>query len=203
MNVQLAELRAELRIIAEWIKPGTRVLDLGCGDGELLAYLQTYQNVTGYGVEIDQHHIVAAINNNVSVLQGDIDRGLNMFDDDSFDYVVMSQTIQALYSPDKIIKEMLRVGREAIITFPNFGQWRSRLQIMLGNMPMTPTLPNTWFDTPNIHMCTIGDFENFCHSRGLHVLERSIVDREHRARVVNRFLPNLLGEVALYRIRNR
>lgn len=203
MNVALTELRAELRIIAEWIKPGSRVLDLGCGDGELLAYLQTHQKVTGYGIEIDQHNIVAAIKNNINVIQGDVDRGLTGFDDNSFDYVVMSQTIQALHNPDTIIKEMLRVGREAIITFPNFGHWRSRLQVLRGNMPMTPTLPNTWYDTPNIHMCTVGDFDKFCRDHRIHVLERSIVDREHRARLVNKFAPNLLGEVALYRCQKR
>ncbi len=203
MNAALLELRTELHIIAEWIKPGSRVLDLGCGDGELLAYLQSQQNVTGYGVEIDQHNIVAAIKNNVNVIQGDIDQGLTGFDDDSFDYVVMSQAIQALYSPDKVIMEMLRVAKQVIVTFPNFGHWRNRIQLFTGNMPVTRTLPNTWYNTPNIHLCTINDFEDFCRDQGLQIVERSIVDREHRARLVNKFLPNLLGEIALYRFQKR
>ena len=197
----LKQLRAELRTIAEWIKPGSRVLDLGCGDGSLLAYLQTHQQVTGYGIEIDQHNIVAAIKNNINVIQGDVDRGLTGFDDDSFDYVVMSQTIQALNNPEKIINEMLRVGHEGIITFPNFGHWRSRIQLILGHMPVTRTLPSAWYNTPNTHLCTIADFEDFCRSFSIDVLERAIVDNEHRARAVNKILPNLLGEIALYRVR--
>jgi len=199
--VALNQLRAELRTIAEWIKPGSRVLDLGCGDGGLLAYLQSQQNVTGYGIEIDQHNIVAAIKNNINIIQGDVDRGLTGFDDNSFDYVVMSQTIQALHNPDKIINEMLRVGHEGIITFPNFGHWRSRIQLIFGNMPVTRTLPSSWYNTPNTHLCTINDFEQFCRDFHINVLERTIVDSEHRARAFHKILPNLLGEIALYRVK--
>ncbi len=193
-------IRAELRTIASWIKPGSRVLDLGCGNGELLSYLQENYQVTGYGIEIEQNNIVASIQNNINVIQADIEQGLTGFEDNSFDYVIMTQTLQALRNTDEILKEMLRVGREGIVTFPNFGHWRSRLNIMLGHMPVTKALPNTWYNTPNIHLCTIKDFEDLCTEKDFKILQRSIVDRQHRNRTFNAFLPNLLGEIALYRI---
>lgn len=195
----ISKLRPELRIIAEWIKPGSRVLDLGCGAGELLAFLQSQHNVTGYGIEIEQRNIVAAIKNNVNVIQADLDQGLTGFDDNSFDYVVMMQTLQAIHNPDKILMEMLRVGHEGIITFPNFGYWKNRLQVIAGHMPVTSCLPDHWYNSPNIHLCTLSDFEYLCQERNFHILERNIVDRKHRARPFNRLLPNLLGEIALYR----
>jgi len=196
-------IRPELQIIANWIKPGSRVLDLGCGKGELLSYLQTNHNVTGYGIEIEQNNIVESINNNINVIQADIEQGLTGFEDNSFDYVIMSQTLQALHNTDKVLEEMLRVGREGIVTFPNFGHWRSRLNIMLGHMPVTKSLPNTWYNTPNIHLCTLRDFEDLCKEKNFKILQRSIVDRLHRRRLYNSILPNLMGEIALYRIQRR
>ena len=193
-------LRAELKIIASWIKPNSRVLDLGCGQGELLSYLQTNHQVTGYGVEIEQNNIVASIDNNINVIQADIEQGLTGFEDNSFDYIIMSQTIQAIRNTDAILEEMLRVGREGIVTFPNFGHWRSRLNILFGRMPITKTLPNTWYNTPNIHLCTLKDFEELCAEKNFKILQRSIVDRQHRSNIFNKILPNLMGEIALYRI---
>lgn len=196
----MKSIRAELKVIADWIKPRSRVLDLGCGKGELLSYLQENHQVTGYGIEIEQQNIVASIDNNINVIQADIEQGLIGFEDNSFDYVIMTQTIQAIRNTDGILEEMLRVGREGIITFPNFGHWRSRLNILLGHMPITKTLPNTWYNTPNIHLCTLKDFEILCAEKGFKILQRSIVDSQHRRRAFGSFLPNLLGEIALYKI---
>lgn len=196
----MKSIRTELKTIADWIKPNSRVLDLGCGQGELLSYLQENHQVTGYGVEINQKNIVASINNNINVIQADIEQGLIGFEDNSFDYVIMTQTIQALKNTDVILEEMLRVGREGIVTFPNFGHWRSRLNILRGHMPITKSLPNAWYNTPNIHLCTLKDFEALCKEKNFKILQRSIVDRQHRNSTLNNLLPNLLGEIALYRI---
>ena len=187
--------RPDFAAIANWVKPGARILDLGCGDGSLLRYLNEQRGGTGYGVEIDDEGILACARNGVNVIQGDLERGLSGFADGSFDYVILSLTLQAVRSSERIIREMLRVGREGIVTFPNFGYWRNRLHVMLGNMPVSDNLPYRWFDTPNIHLCTITDFEDFCHGHGVRILER-IVMRNGSA---VSFLPNLLGSLAVYR----
>ena len=187
--------RADFAAIANWIKPAARVLDLGCGDGTLLRFLAEQRGTIGYGVEIDDEGILACVRNSVNVIQGDLERGLSGFADDSFDYVILSQTLQAVRSSDRVVREMLRVGRQGIVTFPNFGYWRNRLQVMCGNMPISDNLPYRWFDTPNIHLCTITDFESFCRSHDVRILER-IVMREGRAVTL---APNLLGSLAVYR----
>ena len=192
-------LRPELRIIADWITPGSRVLDLGCGGGTLLAHLRDNRQVSGYGLEIDQAKIVQAVEKDVNVIQTDLDAGLTEFESNSFDYVVMSQTIQAVHYPECLLEEMLRVGREGIITFPNFGHWNCRLQLLFGHMPVTPSLPNTWYNTPNIHLCTLRDFEALCNEKAFHILERTVVDHAHQTSLPMRLLPNIMGEVALYR----
>ena len=139
------------------------MLDLGCGDGEPAALpAGTARRVTGYGVEIDDDSVLACVKNGVNVIQGDLERGLSEFEDRSFDYVILSQTLQAMRNSERIINEMLRVGREGIVTFPNFGYWRNRLQVLGGHMPVSDNLPYEWFDTPNVHLCTIADFERFC-----------------------------------------
>ena len=187
--------RADFAAIANWIKPGARVLDLGCGDGTLLRYLNEQRGGAGYGVEIDDDGILACVRNGVNVIQGDLERGLSGFADGSFDYVILSQTLQAVRSSARVVREMLRVGREGIVTFPNFGYWRNRLQVILGNMPVSRNLPYQWFDTPNIHLCTITDFENFCGSHDVRILERIVM----RGGAAVDFLPNLLGSLAVYR----
>jgi len=187
--------RPDFAAIANWVKPGARILDLGCGDGSLLRYLNEQRGGTGYGVEIDDEGILACARNGVNVIQGDLERGLSGFADGSFDYVILSLTLQAVRSSERIIREMLRVGRQGIVTFPNFGYWRNRLDVILGNMPVSDNLPYRWFDTPNIHLCTITDFEEFCRSHGVRILER-IVMRDGSA---VSFLPNLLGSLAVYR----
>ena len=196
-------LRSDQSLIANWIAQGSRVLDLGCGDGALMRDLITNRRVTGYGLEIDPANIVSCIRRGVDVIQADLDAGLDDFEDQSFDYVIMTQTIQAVRYPDKLLSEMVRVGGEGIVTFPNMGHWKCRLQLLAGKMPLTKSLPNTWFDTPNIHICTIRDFEQLCASRGIEILARSSVDAAHQPGFGMQLLPNLLGEVAIYRIRRR
>jgi methionine biosynthesis protein MetW len=196
-------LRPEHRLIADWIGQGARVLDLGCGDGLFLGELQRTKGVTGYGIEIDPDNIVACLERGVNVIRANLDDGLGDFDADSFDYVIMTQTVQAMRFPHTLLDDILRIGREGIVTFPNMGHWKCRLQFALGRMPVTRHLPHTWYDTPNIHMCTIDDFEDLCAGRDIAVLERAIVDSQHRALIGMRLLPNLLAEIAVYRIRRR
>lgn len=200
----MSELRSDLQIICEWIRSDSRILDLGCGDGTLLRHLKDSRNVNGYGLEIDNSNIARCVEAGVNAIQSDLNEGLSDFDADSFDYVVMTQALQAVRYPDKLLTEMLRVGREGIVTFPNFGYWRSRLQLLLGgHMPVTKTLPSEWFNTENIHLCTLTDFEKLCESLGIEILQRTVVDREHRSSPGMHLLPNLLGEIAIYRFRKK
>lgn len=187
--------RADFAAIANWIKPGARVLDLGCGDGTLLRFLAEQRDTIGYGVEIDDAGVLACVTNGVNVVQGDMERGLSGFADDSFDYVILSQTLQAVKSSERVVSEMLRVGREGIVTFPNFGYWRNRLQVMSGHMPVSENLPYAWFDTPNIHLCTMTDFENFCRDHGVRIHERIVIT----AGTTVTLMPNLFGALAVYR----
>ncbi len=191
-------IRADLAAIAHWISPGAKVLDLGCGDGQLLTYLQQAKQVSGYGIEIEPERVVASIRNGVNVLQMNLETGLSGFDDHSFDTVILSQTLQAMRQTEAILRDMLRVGREGIVTFPNFGYWKNRVQVLTGTMPKSEAMPYEWYDTPNIHLCTLADFEGLCCTIGARVIERIVISPEGRR--VNAF-PNLLGSLAIYRIR--
>jgi methionine biosynthesis protein MetW len=188
--------RPDLAAVARWVAPGARVLDLGCGDGALLRYLWEAKGVPGYGVEIDSSHVVECLKNDVNVLQMNLEDGLAAFGDRSFDCVILSETIQAIRHTEQLMREMLRVGEETIVSFPNFGHWRARLQVALGRMPVSPELPYQWYDTPNVHLCTLEDFEDFCRCVGFRVLERLVL---HTGRGV-RVLPNLFGSLAAYRL---
>ena len=196
------ELRADLAIIADWIKEDSKVLDLGCGDGTLLAYLRDKRNVLGYGLEISPFNVEDCVDKNINVIQADLNDGLKAyFKDGSFDCVIMSQTLQATEKPDELIEEMLRVGGEGIVTFPNMAHWNARLQLgFKGVMPVTKNLPNQWFNTPNVHLCTLNDFEVLCNKHGIEILQRTVADHSHRkgSWLMNMF-PNLLGEIAIYR----
>ena len=189
--------RADFATIASWIPRGARILDLGCGDGSLLAYLGRERSASGYGIEIDDAGVLASVANGINVLQSDLESGLAGFDDASFDCVILSQTLQAMRHAEDIVVEMLRVGREAIVTFPNFGHWSHRWQILKGRMPVSPSLPYQWYDTPNIHLCTVADFDAFLAQRGFDVVDRVVLAG---GSPVTR-LPNLLGELAIYRFR--
>ena len=188
-------LRSDFAAIAGWVSMGSRVLDLGCGDGSLLQYLRDSRRVTGYGVEIDDDRVLACVKNGVNVVQGDLERGLSEFENGSFDYVILSQTLQAVRNSERVVADMLRVAREGIVTFPNFGYWKNRLQVLGGRMPVSDNLPYQWHDTPNVHLCTIDDFERFCGEFGVKILERKVLTRGRPVA----WLPNLLGSLAVYR----
>ncbi len=194
-------MRQDLTIIANLVKPNSRVLDLACGDGELLHYLEEHKAVTGYGLEIDADNIAACIDKGVNVIEQDLDKGLSNFANNSFDVVVMTQALQVVHYPDKILQEMLRVGRTCIITFPNFGHWRCRWYLATkGRMPVSDFMPYTWYNTPNIHFCTFKDFEALCHEMQMQVLDRLAVDGLHRNNLGSRLWPNMLGEIGIYRV---
>jgi len=199
MNAQMmahARQRADFETIAGWVQSGAKVLDLGCGDGSLLRYLKEERKVWGYGVEIADEKILACTKNGVNVIQTDLESGLSGFESGSFDYVILSQTLQSMKHTERIMQEMLRVAKQAIVTFPNFGYWQHRLQVIAGHMPVSRDLPYQWYDTPNIHLCTLKDFEAFCAQLNVRILERSVIHRGHQVSV----LPNLLGSLAVYRV---
>lgn len=196
MNMTNPKVRHDFETIAAWIKPGSRVLDLGCGDGTLLKYLKDSRQAHGYGVDIKDANILACVKKGLNVIQNDLDSGLSGFEAASFDYVILSQTLQAMKHIEQVIGEMLRVGKEAIVAFPNFGYWRHRVQVLQGHMPVSTNLPYQWHDTPNIHLCTLKDFEAFCATHNIRILERVVMDGEREIG----FLPNIRGSVAAYRI---
>lgn len=200
-NIALnAENRADFALIAKWIAPNAKVLDLGCGDGALLTKLRKSHNVRAYGVEKDDANWLKAMNNGIDVIQMDLESGLSGFEAQSFDVVILSQTLQAVLNTEAIVKEMLRVGREVIVTFPNFGYWRYRFQLALsGHMPVSDTLPYQWYDTPNVHLCTIQDFDEFCRKSDIVIQERLVLTDKEAVH----FMPNIMGALAMYRLRSK
>jgi methionine biosynthesis protein MetW len=198
-------MRGDLEIITPWIATGSQVLDLGCGDGTLLAHLQSEKNVLGYGLEIDEEQITRCIEKGVNVIEHDLDaKGLERFADKQFDTVIMTQALQAVRRPDAMLDEMLRLGNQGVVTFPNFGHWRCRQYLLLkGKMPMSKTLPHTWFNTPNIHLCTFKDFEILCHQKGIRVVNRMVVNADFRQNSFASIWPNMLAEFAVYRIERK
>lgn len=197
-NTNLTKYRQDFAIIAGWVVFGSKVLDLGCGDGTLLQFLSSSLETKGYGVEKDDTNWLTCMQNGTNVIQMDLEAGLSGFEDQSFDTVILSQTLQAMHNTEEIVQEMLRVGREIIVTFPNFGYWRNRLQIAGGgHMPVSKDLPYQWFDTPNVHLCTINDFDKFCKNHKISVIERKVITEG----VEVSFMPNLLGNLAMYRLK--
>ena len=194
-------MRRDLQIIADLINERARVLDLGCGEGDLLAHLQQHKHVNGYGLDVDAGNISTCISKGVNVLEHDLDRGLQEFADDAFDMVVMTETLQSVRYPDQLLSEMLRIGQECIVTFPNFAHWRCRMYLGFnGRMPMSAHLPHEWFDTPNIHLCTFDDFEHLCHSHRYRIIERFVVGPDYVPGRLANFIPNFFGYIAFYRL---
>lgn len=201
----LSRLRVDLRLIAELIPAGSRVLDLGCGDGALLAYLAEEKDVDGRGIELSQSGVNACVARGLAVIQGDADKDLADYPSDAFDYVILSQTLQAVHQPREVVSQMLRIARRGVVSFPNFGYWRVRWDLLVhGRMPMTETLDEPWYETPNIHMCTVKDFVLLCDGLGITIEKSTTVD--HRGRPTpfqgSRFLANFLAEQAVFVLRN-
>ncbi|GIX30906.1 MAG: hypothetical protein KatS3mg124_1378 [Porticoccaceae bacterium] len=195
------KLRIDLEILKQWIRPESRVLDLGCGDGALLASLTASHRIEGYGIEIDPAQIQRCLERGVNVIEADIDKGLGRFATDSFDTVVMTYSLQTLKRPDRTIAEMLRIGKECIVTFPNFGNLRARAYLLFrGRMPVTRQLAYQWYETPNIHFCTIADFEDLCRRLRVRVLDRVVVAERPPERYLKNLWPNLFAETAIYHL---
>lgn len=189
--------RPDFEVIAGWVQPGERVLDLGCGDGALLKLLVETRGVRGYGVDIDDANVLAAIANGINVIQSNLDAGLAGFVDDAFDHVVLSRTLQTIRHTQDILAAMLRVGREAVVSFPNFGYWKNRLAVLGGRMPVSEDLPYQWFDTPNVRFFTMLDFEALCEEMQFLVRERQVLDEQGKLVTEEH---NFLGSLAVYRI---
>ncbi|MEN0038238.1 MAG: methionine biosynthesis protein MetW [Cellvibrio sp.] len=193
-------MRIDLNEIQHWIKQDSRILDLGCGDGTLLKFLIDTKQVQGYGLEIDAEQINTCIDKGLNVIEQNLDRGLGNFADKSFDTVLMTQALQTLHFPHLVLDEMLRVGKECIVTFPNFGHWKARFYLATrGRMPVSDLLPYEWYDTPNIHFCTFKDFEVLCRERNIKVIHRQVVN-EQSGQTLKDFMPNLFGETAIYHL---
>ena len=191
-----AQFRQDFAAIANWIPFGAKLLDLGCEDSSLLKFLEGSLEVKGYGIEKDDAHWLNTLKQGINVIQMDLESGLSGFESQSFDVVVLSQTLQAMRNTEKIVHEMLRVGKEAIVTFPNFGYWRHRIQLIQGQMPVSKSLPYEWYNTPNIHLCTIKDFDDFCAKNKIGIKERLILTHGKPIHM----MPNLMGALAMYRL---
>jgi methionine biosynthesis protein MetW len=192
-------IRNDLDIIQQWIAPKSRVLDLACGDGTLLKNLKQHKQVESYGLEIDPDKITHAIANGVNVVETNLDQGLSQFPDNSFDVVVMTQALQVMRYPHLVLEEMLRIGKECIVTFPNFGNWRARTSLLLhGRMPVTKQLAYQWYDTPNIHFCTVNDFESLCDEQKIRLIHKEFVAERIPDKQIKGIWPNLFSDTAIY-----
>jgi methionine biosynthesis protein MetW len=194
-------MRIDLATIEKWVPRNAHVLDLACGDGTLMHQLMKERSVTGYGLEIDPDYITECLAKNINVVEKELVRDLDEFATDSFDLVIMTQALQVMRYPDIILREMLRVGRECIVTFPNFGQISARWYLSLrGRMPVTKSLPYQWYDTPNIHLCTVADFVQHCHQNNYRILDEHMLAERPLNRAFKSTLPNLFAETAVYHL---
>ncbi len=197
------KMRFDLQIIASWIRPGSTVLGLGCGEGELLYHLKTQKKVKETGIEIKEKKIAVCIEKGLSVLQGDINREILDYSDKSFDYCILSQTLQQVYDPEGLIKEMLRVGKKVIVSFPNFGHFKIRLQLLgFGRAPVSKELPYQWYDTPNIRVLTLEDFAIFAGKIGFNIHKKAAIkpgEKSDKGKIIT-FLPNIFATYGIYKI---
>jgi methionine biosynthesis protein MetW len=196
-------MKKEFKIIAQLIKNNTRVLDVGCGDGTLMKYLKNEKNVDTRGLEISKNNVQYCISKGLSIIEGNAEKDLHQFPNLSFDYAVLSQTLQAFYNPEKVINDLLRVANKAIVTIPNFGYWKVRLHLLLkGTMPITKNLPDEWYNTPNLHMCTIKDFFNFCSKKNIELYKSIALNGEKTStiNIVNLNVKNLFSELGIFLI---
>lgn len=192
-------LRTDLAQITRWVKPHSRVLDLGCGDGALLHWLSAHQRCPGVGVEIADEKVLACVRRGVEVVQADIDRGLAMFARGRFDVVVLSQALQSTYETERVLREIGEIGKECIVSIPNFGHWSHVVSLLKGYMPVNKRLPYDWYNTPNLHFATVKDFEEFLVNLGFDILDRAYLDE---SRVIT-WLPNLRSTLAIYRFKKK
>ena len=193
--------RKDFDVISEWIKPDSRILDLGCGDGSLLKLLNEKRNVTGYGIDNSMEKIIKSVDNGINIINTDINENLKYFTSNKFDYVVLAQSLQVVDNPVSLIKEMLRVGNEAIISFPNMGYWKSRLYLLLkGEMPITDDLPYSWHSTPNIHLCTINDFKKMCYKNKFQIVDE-VISNSKGLNITASSMRNFFGTSAIFKIR--
>ena len=196
-------MKKEFQIISELIENNTRVLDVGCGDGILMKHLKDNKNIDTRGLEISKNNVQLCISKSLSVIEGNAERDLQQFPDLSFDYVILSQTLQAFYNPEKVIDDLLRVANKAIVTIPNFGYWKVRLHLLLkGTMPITKNLPDEWYNTPNLHMCTIRDFYNFCSKKNIELYKSIALNGEKTSQInrINLNIKNLYSELGIFLI---
>tara|TARA_B100001057_G_scaffold359329_1_gene361575 strand:- start:48 stop:635 length:588 start_codon:yes stop_codon:yes gene_type:complete len=193
--------RKDFKLISEWIQPNSSVLDLGCGDGSLLKLLIEKRNIRGYGIDTSVDKIIKSVNNNINVINTNINHKLDYFSNKSFNYVILAQSLQVVENPVELIREMLRVGDEAIISFPNMGYWKSRLYLFLkGKMPVTEELPHSWYSTPNIHLCTIKDFKEMCNMNEFTIMEEVVNNREN-SNLSSNYFSNFFAESVIFRIK--
>ena len=196
-------MKQEFKIISDFIKKNTRVLDVGCGDGTLMEFLQNNKEIDIRGIEISKNNSQKCVGKGLTVIEGDAEKDLTQFPDGSFDFVILSQTLQAFLNPETVIQELLRIGKKAIVTVPNFGFWKVRLNLLIkGTMPITKNLPDEWYNTPNLHMCTIKDFYNFCHDRKIK-LDKSLALRNEKISSINEVnlnIKNLSAELGIFLI---
>ncbi|MBL8698994.1 MAG: methionine biosynthesis protein MetW [Alphaproteobacteria bacterium] len=201
-----ANIRVDLKAIADMIPANARVLDIGCGDGALLDYLTHFRQADARGMEISQAGVNACVAQGLSVIQGDADTDLKDYPSDAFDFAILSQTLQATYDPKEVLKQLVRIGRRAIVSFPNFGAWHVRLKLLVsGKMPVTDSYDVAWYETPNIHLCTIDDFVELCEDVGIEIEQGMVLDAKGRPRALRApgFLANLLGEQGLFVLKQR
>jgi len=196
-------MKQEFKIIADLIEKNTRVLDVGCGDGTLMEHLKNDKKIDIRGIEISKNNVQKCIGKGLTVIEGDAEKDLSQFPDSSFDFVILSQTLQAFLNPEKVISELLRVGKKAIVTIPNFGYWKVRLHLLIkGTMPITRTLPDEWYNTPNLHMCTIKDFFNFCEMRKINLYKSIALQNLESSKITssNLRLKNLTAVLGIFLI---